>query len=116
MAMPHLYRDFPLYVFMLAAVVAVGLMPRAEDRRQSVEIAVAHVCPSNTTCPLTASLAEWIPSDVVRQESRCGVGVVSFPVDRSLSARQIWNVVEGSPCLPLRMIVDDREFIANFVP
>jgi hypothetical protein len=115
MAMPYMYRDYPLYLFMLAVVVMVGLVKGTEGRR-SIEITVARVCPSNTACPLAASLAEWTASEDVRQESRHGIGVVSFQVDHSLSAQQIWNAVEGTSCRPLRMIVDNREFITKSVP
>ena len=113
MSLPYQYRDYPLMWFMALVAAIGGLSHLASDGYQRIEITVASACSSLETCPVVTSLSMLPSTQGVLHHTVGGNGVVSLRADRSLSAEEIWKAIENMPCRPMRMIVDNREFVSK---
>ena len=110
MALPYLYRDYPLAIFMAIVVIVCGLSSLNTESLQSVEITFGNACCEAPLCPVVESLIALPDAQDVRHQVGSNRSIISFRAGRSTSARQIWNAVEAVQHRPQRMLVDQREF------
>ncbi len=113
MPLPYQYRDYPLMCFMTLVVAVSGLINLMPGSYQTIEITLASACSSLETCPVVKSLSVLPSTQDVLRKTVNGNEIVSLRADRSLSAKQIWQAIENMPCRPMRMIVDNREFVSQ---
>lgn len=113
MALPYLYRDYPLAIFMALVVVVFGVASLFAEPLQSVEITLADACCQAPRCPVVDSLAALPNAQDVRHHVGPARATISFRASRSTSARQIWNAIEAVNHRPQKMLVDQREFTAK---
>lgn len=111
MARPPQFRDTPLIWFMsLAFVVLYSCAFLTLPDYQTIEIVLDQGCATDDSCPAARSLASFPTARDVRREVKDGKDIVSLRADRTISAERFWRAIATSPCRPVKMIVDDREY------
>ena len=113
MSLPYQYRDYPLAIFMGFAFVVGGAMTFCAEASQSVEITLENACCSTSRCPVVESLAALPTSERVRHTIGDTDTTVSLRTSRATSVRELWDTVEAVQGRPVRIVVDNREFVSK---
>lgn len=113
MSLPYQYRDYPLAIFMGFAFVIGGVMTYCAEPSQSVEITLESACCSTQRCPVVESLAALPTSERIRHTIGDAATTVSLRTSRATSVRELWDTVEAVQGRPVRMVVDDREYVSK---
>lgn len=111
MPYPYQFRDYPLAVFMGLVYLVGGIMWLTSSGYQSVEIFFGDICCTTPSCPLVESLAALPSSTNIRHQVGVGSTTVSLRMSPGMSVKQIWDAVEATKHRPLRMVVDNREYV-----
>ena len=113
MSLPYQYRDYPLAVFMGFAFVIVGVMTLCTEASQSVEITLENACCSTRRCPVVESLAALATNERIRHTIGEAATTVSLRTSRATSVRELWDTVEAAQGRPIRMVVDNHEYVSR---
>lgn len=113
MAFPYQYRDYPLAVFMAIVILISLLAVTGENDYQSVEITLPDDCHIAEDGPVVASLVRLPAARNVQRQTQEGATVISLRTHRKTSAKKIWETIEAAQCRPLRIVVDNREFVSK---
>jgi hypothetical protein len=113
MSLPYEYRDYPLAIFMGFAFVVGGVMTFCAEPSQSVEITLENACCSTRSCPVVESLTALPASERIRHTIGDATTTVSLRTSRATSVRELWDTVEAAQGRPIRMVVDNREYVCR---
>ena len=113
MSLPYQYRDYPLAVFMGFAFIVGGVMTLCAEASQSVEITLESDCCSTRRCPVVELLAALPASERIRHTIGDATTTVSLRTGRATSVRELWDTVEAAQGRPIRMVVDNREYLSR---
>ena len=113
MPLPYQFRDYPLALFMSIVILVSLLVGIGEEDYQAVEITFSDNFLAAEHCPVVASLVHLPRANRIRRHTQEGLTVVSLQTSRRASATKIWETIEAAKCSPLRMVVDNREFVTK---
>lgn len=116
MSKPYMYRDTPLYCFMTLAAVALAVIHAVGGRveaEETMEVTFAGSCCDGSDCVI-ASLFKNVGSNAaVRHRYSGSETTVTLQSAKGTSPRQLWEMVEGTQRMPIRLISGNRQFVSK---